>query len=55
MEDMTDSCEHINGTKVDENCNAYFDIIFNETSHGDARKALDLLRISAELEEAIGK
>ena len=29
---LTDSCEHINGTKVDENCNAYFDIIFNETS-----------------------
>ncbi|MDG1543375.1 MAG: hypothetical protein P8R34_00140 [archaeon] len=29
---LTDSCEHINGTKVDDNCNAYFDIIFNETS-----------------------
>ena len=28
---MTNSCEHVNGTKVDENCNAYFDIIFNET------------------------
>jgi hypothetical protein len=29
---LTDSCEHVNGTKVDEHCNAYFDIIFNETS-----------------------
>ena len=29
---LTDSCEHINGTKVDENCNAYFDVIFNETA-----------------------
>ena len=29
---LTHQCEHINGTKVDENCNAYFDIIFNETS-----------------------
>ena len=29
---LTDSCEHINGTKVDDNCNAYFEIIFNETS-----------------------
>lgn len=29
---LTDSCEHVNGTKVDENCNAYFEIIFNETS-----------------------
>ena len=29
---LTDTCEHVNGTKVDENCNAYFDIIFNETS-----------------------
>ena len=29
---LTDSCEHINGTKIDDNCNAYFDIIFNETS-----------------------
>ena len=26
---LTDSCEHVNGTKVDENCNAYFDVIFN--------------------------
>ena len=29
---LTDSCEHVNGTKVDENCNAYFDVIFNETA-----------------------
>ena len=29
---LTDSCEHVNGTKVDENCNAYFDVVFNETS-----------------------
>jgi len=29
---LTDSCEHINGTKIDENCNAYFDVVFNETS-----------------------
>ena len=29
--DLTHQCEHINGTKVDENCNAYFDIPFNET------------------------
>ena len=29
---LTDSCEHINGTKKDENCNAYFDVVFNETS-----------------------
>jgi len=29
---LTDSCEHVNGTKVDEECNAYYDIIFNETS-----------------------
>ena len=29
---LTDTCEHVNGTKVDENCNAYFDVIFNETS-----------------------
>ena len=29
---LTDSCEHINGTKVDENCNAYFDVVFNETA-----------------------
>ena len=29
---LTDACEHVNGTKVDENCNAYFDVIFNETS-----------------------
>tara|TARA_B100001250_G_scaffold80306_1_gene66006 strand:- start:271 stop:906 length:636 start_codon:yes stop_codon:yes gene_type:complete len=28
---LTHQCEHINGTKVDENCNAYFDIPFNET------------------------
>ena len=28
---LTDSCEHVNGTKVNENCNAYFDIVFNET------------------------
>ena len=29
---LTDACEHINGTKVDENCNAYFDVVFNETA-----------------------
>ena len=29
---LTHYCEHVNGTKVDENCNAYFDIIFNETA-----------------------
>ena len=29
---LTDTCDHVNGTKVDENCNAYFDVIFNETS-----------------------
>ena len=29
---LTDTCEHVNGTKIDENCNAYFDVIFNETS-----------------------
>ena len=29
---LTDSCEHINGTKIVENCNAYFDVVFNETS-----------------------
>ena len=29
---LTDSCEHVNGPKVDENCNAYFDVIFNETA-----------------------
>ena len=29
---LTYQCEHINGTKVDENCNAYFDVIFNETA-----------------------
>ncbi len=29
---LTASCEHVNGTKVDENCNAYFDVIFNETA-----------------------
>tara|TARA_B110000014_G_scaffold252388_1_gene230671 strand:- start:1354 stop:1968 length:615 start_codon:yes stop_codon:yes gene_type:complete len=29
---LTDSCEHVNGTKVDENCNAYFDVVFNETA-----------------------
>ena len=28
---LTHQCEHINGTKVDNNCNAYFDIPFNET------------------------
>ena len=28
---LTNSCEHVNGTKIDENCNADFDIIFNET------------------------
>ena len=28
---LTHECEHINGTKVDENCNAYFDVPFNET------------------------
>ncbi len=28
---LTHQCEHVNGTKVDENCNAYFDIPFNET------------------------
>lgn len=28
---LTHQCEHINGTKVDENCNAFFDIPFNET------------------------
>ena len=28
---LTHQCEHINGTKIDENCNAYFDIPFNET------------------------
>ena len=31
-ENLTDSCDHVNGTKVDENCNAYFEIVFNETS-----------------------
>ena len=29
--ELTHQCEHINGTKVDNNCNAYFDIPFNET------------------------
>ena len=29
---LTHSCEHINGTKVDENCNSFFDVIFNETA-----------------------
>ena len=29
---LTYYCEHVNGTKVDENCNAYFDVIFNETA-----------------------
>ena len=29
---MTHYCEHVNGTKVDENCNAYFDVLFNETA-----------------------
>ena len=29
---LTDSCEHVNGTKVDENCNAYFDVVFNQTA-----------------------
>ena len=29
---LTHYCEHVNGTKVDENCNAYFDVIFNETA-----------------------
>jgi hypothetical protein len=29
---LTNSCEHINGTKIDEECNAYFEIVFNETS-----------------------
>ena len=29
---LTHYCEHVNGTKVDENCNAYFDVIFNETT-----------------------
>jgi|TARA_B110000116_G_scaffold269818_1_gene286534 hypothetical protein len=29
---LTDTCDHVNGTKVDEECNAYFDVIFNETS-----------------------
>ena len=28
---LTDSCEYVNGTKIDENCNHYFDIPFNET------------------------
>jgi len=28
---LTDSCEYINGTKIDEDCNHYFDIPFNET------------------------
>ena len=28
---LTHQCEHVNGTKIDENCNAYFDIPFNET------------------------
>tara|TARA_B100000586_G_C20062251_1_gene406798 strand:- start:326 stop:970 length:645 start_codon:yes stop_codon:yes gene_type:complete len=28
---LTHECEHINGTKVDDNCNAYFDVPFNET------------------------
>ena len=28
---LTDSCEYINGTKIDQNCNHYFDIPFNET------------------------
>jgi len=28
---LTHECEHINGTKVDENCNAHFDVPFNET------------------------
>jgi hypothetical protein len=31
-ENLTDSCDHVNGTKVDGNCNAYFEIVFNETS-----------------------
>ena len=29
---LTHYCEHVNGTKVDGNCNAYFDVIFNETA-----------------------
>jgi len=29
---LTNSCEHINGTKIDDECNAYFEIVFNETS-----------------------
>ena len=29
---LTHYCEHVNGTKVDEHCNAYFDVIFNETA-----------------------
>ena len=29
---LTHSCEHINGTKIDENCNSFFDVIFNETA-----------------------
>ena len=29
---LTHSCEHINGTKVDENCNSFFDVVFNETA-----------------------
>jgi len=29
---LTHYCEHVNGTKVDKNCNAYFDVIFNETA-----------------------
>ena len=29
---LTHYCEHVNGTKVDENCNAYFDVIYNETA-----------------------
>jgi hypothetical protein len=28
---LTNSCEYVNGTKIDENCNHYFDIPFNET------------------------
>lgn len=28
---LTDSCEYVNGTKIDEDCNHYFDIPFNET------------------------
>jgi len=29
---LTHACEHVNGTKVDDKCNAYFDVIFNQTS-----------------------